>query len=166
MGELSDNERLCAKLAVVNAEVEKAKTENDDLLLSWKTSTHESTRQKMVAQNLFKNCQHQARTELQKGSEVAQQRCELEDVMSQMVAVQRQLSFAVELQTKAVADNEKKIACRARRIRKLEQALYQIVYKAQEEPQLRRVVEALITKCGPVAVNVLSREAQRQALEH
>merc|ERR1711904_391839 len=144
---------------------EKEKTDNEELQLSWKSSTHESTRQKMVSQNLFKNCQHQARSDLQKGSEAAQQRCELEDVLSQMVAVARQLSFAVDLQSKAVAENEKKIACRARRIRKLEQALYQIVYKAQEDPQLRRVVEALITKCGPVAVNVLSREAQRQALE-
>jgi len=162
---LEENSRLCDDLAGVGQELDKSRLTEEELQVNWRGASSVFSRQKMVAENLYKSTQHQSRNELQRLAESANQLTELRSVHSQLQAVNRQLDFAVTLQAQALTQCEHKIASRTRRIRKIELAIYRVIAEAQCYPSLERSVAALVSKCGPLVHNVLSREAQRQALE-
>mmetsp|Transcript_35559 Transcript_35559/g.62795 ORF Transcript_35559/g.62795 Transcript_35559/m.62795 type:complete len:233 (+) Transcript_35559:35-733(+) len=162
---LRQNVALCEELTKVSHELEHARHTEDELQVTWRASSNMSSRQKVVAQNFAKNARLAERSEGQKALEVAQEICELKSVHTQLQSVKRQLAFAVDLQTEALQTSQNKIAARQRRIRKLEMAIYHIVAQAQSDSRLDGVVAPLVAKCGPLVHSVLSREAQRQALE-
>eukprot|EP00747_Dinoflagellata_sp_TGD_P192371 gnl/TRDRNA2_/TRDRNA2_57118_c0_seq1.p1 gnl/TRDRNA2_/TRDRNA2_57118_c0~~gnl/TRDRNA2_/TRDRNA2_57118_c0_seq1.p1 ORF type:complete len:304 (+),score=91.54 gnl/TRDRNA2_/TRDRNA2_57118_c0_seq1:51-962(+) len=162
---LKENTQLCEQLSGLSAELAQVRASEEELQVTWRTAANVSARQKVVAQNLTKNAQYAVRSELQRATEAAQQVCDLKEVHSQLLSVNRQLSFAVELQAQGLDECDYKITSRARRIRKLELAVYRVVAHAQRDPRLQETVAGLVAKCGPLIHGVLSREAQRQALE-
>merc|ERR1719408_512367 len=162
---LKENMELCNKLAEVGRGLDKARLTEEELQVTWRGASNVFSRQKLVAENLQKSTQQQSRVELQRLAESANQLSELRNVHSQLQSVNRQLDFAVTLQSAALTQCENKIAARTRRIRKLELAIYRLIAEAQCYPSLERSVASLVSKCGPLVHNVLSREAQRQAFE-
>lgn len=162
---LKENIKYCSELSKVGAELEKARLTEEELQVTWRGASNVFSRQKIVAENLQKSAQQQSRVELQRLAESANQQSELRSVHSQLGSVNRQLEFAVNLQAAALAQCENKITARTRRIRKIEMAIYRLVAQAQCHASMERSVANLVSKCGPLVHNVLSREAQRQALE-
>mmetsp|Transcript_10881 Transcript_10881/g.17981 ORF Transcript_10881/g.17981 Transcript_10881/m.17981 type:complete len:210 (-) Transcript_10881:59-688(-) len=162
---LKQNVQLCNELRDLGKELENARAMEEELQVQSKAASSVVSRQKMVAQNLQKRVEIVARSELQKLTESANQICELKNVHSQLETVSRQLDFAVSLQTQALTHCDNKIAAKSRKIRKLELAIYQMVSQAQCDESLEKFVPFLVSKCGPLVHNVLSREAQRQAME-
>jgi hypothetical protein len=162
---LTENKQLCKELSQVHHDLDKARLTEEELQVTWRGASNVFSRQKLNAENLQKRTQQQSRVELQRLAESAKQLSELRSVHSQLQSVNRQLDFAVNLQSTALTQCENKIAARTRRIRKLELAIYHLIAEAQCHPILERSVAGLVSKCGPLVHNVLSREAQRQAME-
>eukprot|EP00927_Polykrikos_kofoidii_P020173 TRINITY_DN19506_c0_g1_i1.p1 TRINITY_DN19506_c0_g1~~TRINITY_DN19506_c0_g1_i1.p1 ORF type:complete len:243 (+),score=40.54 TRINITY_DN19506_c0_g1_i1:151-879(+) len=162
---LMENTTLSTQLAEANNKLRDFQSSRDELDVIWKASANLTERQKLVTQSLAKNAQHIARQELQRLGEAAQTICELEDVIRRLQMVNRQLRFATDLQTQTKLESESRLAARARRIRKLELAIYSVVSHAQCDPRLEGVVTSLVGKSGTLVQSVLSREARRQALE-
>jgi hypothetical protein len=162
---LKENAQLCAELTDVGQKLDKSRLTEEELQVNARGASSMFSRQKLVAENLYKSVQHQTRSELLKLTESANQIGELRCVQTQLEAVHRQLDFAVTLQSQALTQCENKIAGRTRRTRKLELGMYRIISQAQCYPSLERCVASLVSKSGPLVHNVLSREAQRQALE-
>lgn len=162
---VAENAELCQEVRSSRRDLAEAQAVEEELQSRWEASASVTARQKMVAQNLNKNAQMSARTELQRMTETAQLICELEEVHKRLQSVHRQLQFAVDLQAQALATCEHRVVARGRRIQKLEFALYRVVAQAQCDPRLEGLVTGLVMKSGPLVHGVLSREAQRQALE-
>lgn len=162
---LKENAKICGELAEVGRELDKARLTEEELQVTWRGASNAFSRQKLVAENMQKSSHQQSRLELQRLAEAANQMSELRSVHSQLMSVNRQLDFAVNLQSAALTQCENKIAARTRRIRKLELAIYRLISEAQCHSSLERSVANLVSRCGPLVHNVLSREAQRQALE-
>merc|ERR1712039_260938 len=121
----------------------------DELQTSWKTSVAMSARQKLTTRGLIKNVQNANRVEVQQLVESAQQIRDLQEVHAQMQSVNRQLSFAHELQSNFLKDCKHKLVSRNQQIQKLEHAIFRVVAHAQGEAGLGDAVPGLVAKCGP-----------------
>merc|ERR1712039_364236 len=99
----------------------------DELQTSWKTSVAMSARQKLTTRGLIKSVQNANRAEVQQLVESAQQIRDLQEVHAQLQSVNRQLSFADDLQSNLLKDCKNKLVARNQQIRKLEHAIYRIV---------------------------------------
>lgn len=161
----AENAALCHEVRSSQRELEEAQAVEEELQSRWDASASVTARQKMVAQSLSKNAQASVRTELQRMTETAQLVFELEEVHKRLQSVHRQLQFAVDLQAQALATCEHRVVAHGRRIQKLELALYRVVAQAQCDPRLEGLITGLVMKSGPLVHGVLSREAQRRALE-
>lgn len=162
---LAENAALCKEIEVTRRELEQSRHEEEELSATWKATTAVNMRQKMAIQGLAKNVQAASRAESTRLLEAAQQVQEMQDVYKRLQSVNRQLKFAQDMQAQALALTENKLTSRGHRIRKLEQALFRLIYEGQSTPGLEGVVAGLVAKCGPMVRSVLAREAQRQALE-
>lgn len=162
---LEENHELSFSLTDTNEKLWKMQREHDELEVRWKASTNLAERQKLVTQSLLKNIQHADRTALQNSVESAQTINELEDVQRRLQVVNRQLRFAIDMQKQASEESGRRLSARARKIRKLELAMFAIVAQAQCDPRTRDCVTELVAKAGPLIQSVLSREAKRQALD-
>mmetsp|Transcript_29224 Transcript_29224/g.80104 ORF Transcript_29224/g.80104 Transcript_29224/m.80104 type:complete len:250 (-) Transcript_29224:74-823(-) len=162
---LEENVSLCAELAEVNVRLRETRASRDDFDVTSKAAATILERQKLVAQSVAKNCQHTARSELQRLTEAAQMVTELGDIERRLQQVNRQVVFATDLQAQTLQENERRILCRSRHIRKLELAMYTVVGAAQCDDRLQPVVAGLVSKAGPLVQSVLAREAKRQVLE-
>eukprot|EP00929_Paragymnodinium_shiwhaense_P023257 TRINITY_DN14606_c0_g1_i1.p2 TRINITY_DN14606_c0_g1~~TRINITY_DN14606_c0_g1_i1.p2 ORF type:complete len:232 (-),score=75.43 TRINITY_DN14606_c0_g1_i1:51-746(-) len=162
---LEENQRLGLELHGTSDELQQAQREHDELEVRWKASCNLAERQKLVTQSLLKNLQHASRSDLQNAVENAQTITELEEVLRRLQVVHRQLRFAIDMQKQASEESGRRLAARARKIRKLELALFAIVAQAQCDPRTQECVAGLVSKAGPLIQSVLSREANRQALD-
>jgi len=162
---IAENAALCKELESSRQELEKKRSLEEDLSATWKAASAVTARQKLAIQGLAKNAQATARTEATMLVEAAQQVQELQEVLKRLRSVNRQLKFASDVQTQTLTVTEEKLTARNHRIRKLELAIFQMVYEAQSTPGLETVTAGLVAKCGPMVRSVLAREAQRQALE-
>mmetsp|Transcript_79905 Transcript_79905/g.231954 ORF Transcript_79905/g.231954 Transcript_79905/m.231954 type:complete len:226 (-) Transcript_79905:256-933(-) len=162
---LTENDALAKELEIANKELFGLHQEEEELTMTWKASTAVTARQKSTAQAIAKNVQVGKRTGTRKLIDTAQHLQELHDVHRRLQSVNRQLSFAQELQQEQLATVERKIASRSTRARKIEQAIYRLVVEAQAESSLDRALSVAVAHGGSLVRSVLAREGQREALE-
>mmetsp|Transcript_106761 Transcript_106761/g.298853 ORF Transcript_106761/g.298853 Transcript_106761/m.298853 type:complete len:214 (-) Transcript_106761:43-684(-) len=162
---LADNAKLTKELEAANKELRVLREDEEELTMTWKASVAVASRQKTTAHGLARNAQVDARARTAGLVDAARHAQELQDVHRRLKSVNRQLSFAQELQEKQLGVVEQKIATRSSRARRIEQAIYRLVVEAQSESDLDEALSAAVARGGPLLRSVLAREAQREALE-